>query len=135
MVVQRYFYMINQLNVARFIGPRHNSPRLAIYVYNKRMFMKAPKSHRIDEAVNHVTRKYCWKTVFGLRKLVRNVFFIFFRRVEANARQTRGARQQLFLLRVTRHSRSTRACLALVRASETSGTWSEICAVSLYSVI
>ena len=59
----------------------------------------------------------------------------FFRRVQASARETQGARLQLFLSRVTRLSRSTRTYLALVRASEISGTWSEFCEASLNSTI
>ena len=53
-----YFCMIAQLNIVRFIGPRHNSPGLPSAVNVLEMFMQAPQRHRIYEAVNHVTYKY-----------------------------------------------------------------------------
>ena len=53
-----YFCMITQLNIVRFIGPRHNSPGLPTTVNVLGMFMQVPQRHRIDETVNHVTHKY-----------------------------------------------------------------------------
>ena len=76
-------------------------------------------------------------TIFHL-KIVRKLRLVsfFFYLFQANGGKGKSnARSMTPALPFARDSPFTRACLALVRASEISGTWSKFCAVSLNSAI